>query len=256
MAQEKLHIVTYERSLFDHNLLYLHTRTGLVYAREHSQYKNWFATQSGRVLRWTKRNGLTEQLVCPTQNLHGKTNRTTKNGSRGSGHTYLQIPALTTTIGRTICVHWFVWECWHGTRTQGMQIDHINGDNHDNRLINLQEVTRDENSYRVVIINVMTHARDEKDRPLWNMEFYHNDPLHLLPIFDKYRDLYLPRTRNKALRAEMDKRARLNGILKKSGRNPETIPADELEKLYTIYGFREPNEPHPVDWELTHHCES
>lgn len=255
MAQEKLHIVTYERSLLDHNLLYLYTSTGLVYAREHYQYKNWFATLCGRVLRWTPRAGLTEQAVCTANNRLDKRCRVTKNNVYGSGDDYLKIIALSRQNGTSIRVHTFVWECWHGTRTQGMQIDHINGDNRDNRLINLQEVTRDENTYRAVIINVMTHARDEKDRPLWNMEFYHNDPLHLLPIFDKYRELYTPKTLNRLLRKEMDKRARLNGILKKIGRNPETIPADELEKLYIRYGFREPNTPHPTDWDLTHHCE-
>ena len=48
--------------------------------------------------------------------------------------------------GRTVYEHRFVWEAYHGPIPEGMVIHHINGDNQDNRIENLQMVTPVEHS--------------------------------------------------------------------------------------------------------------
>ena len=41
--------------------------------------------------------------------------------------------------------HRLVWEAWNGKIKQGLEIDHKNGDKHDNCLSNLRVVTHSEN---------------------------------------------------------------------------------------------------------------
>lgn len=47
--------------------------------------------------------------------------------------------------GSNYYVHRLIWELLHGPLPDGMQIDHINGIRHDNRIENLRVVTRQDN---------------------------------------------------------------------------------------------------------------
>lgn len=73
--------------------------------------------------------------------------------------------------------HALMYEAFYGSRTKGMEIDHLNGNKLDYRPSNLQEVTTAENHRRAKILRAMraaglaptTYSRDE-----------------LLAIFGKY----------------------------------------------------------------------
>jgi hypothetical protein len=48
--------------------------------------------------------------------------------------------------GELVAIHRYLWEQVNGLIPKGMQIDHINGDIHDNRMSNLRLVTNQENA--------------------------------------------------------------------------------------------------------------
>lgn len=50
-----------------------------------------------------------------------------------------------TVNSRSYLGHLLVWEAFHGEKNSGMVINHINGNKHDNRLSNLEEITHQEN---------------------------------------------------------------------------------------------------------------
>ena len=181
----KLNIVSFERSLFDPRLLYLYTPDGLLHAREHYRHQNWFATSDGRVLHLTNRDGLTEQALCYTKNLHGKKYNVTKNGVRGSGANYLRISTLSFICKVSIYAHRFIYECWKGPVEAGMTIDHLNGDKYDNRIVNLDAVTTQENTRRYHLLRAMRNSTDNDGKPLWNMAYYHERPWLLKELFSK-----------------------------------------------------------------------
>ena len=47
--------------------------------------------------------------------------------------------------GKRILGHVLIWEVFNGPKKDGMVINHINGNKHDNRLLNLEEITHQEN---------------------------------------------------------------------------------------------------------------
>ena len=141
-------------------------------------------------------------------------------------------------LGKVHRVHRLNCAARWGKPKSGQECHHLNGNMYDNRPDNLIWLYPDRHRF------YHQRLRALKER-------LGSAALH----YTRKEYIRLTRLGDAHFQAELDKRARLNGILKKIGRNPETIPADELEKLYSRYGFRTPNEPHPVDWDLTHHCE-
>lgn len=181
----KLNIVSFERSLFDPRLLYLYTPDGLLHAREHYRHQNWFATSDGRVLHLTKCGRLNEQTLCKnTAKIPEGRTYICKNGKR-QGQVYLQIPALSFLYNTTIHAHRFIYECWKGPVEAGMTIDHLNGDKYDNRIVNLDAVTTQENTRRYHLLRAMRNSTDNDGKPLWNMAYYHERPWLLKELFSK-----------------------------------------------------------------------
>lgn len=81
----------------------------------------------------------------------------------GNGYMLIQIN------NRKYCVHRIVWLIVHGKWPKG-EIDHINGNRADNRLVNLREVTRQENCQNAALCSNNTsgvagvhwHKRNKK----------------------------------------------------------------------------------------------
>lgn len=80
----------------------------------------------GGLLRWAKKRGRARagELV---------------GGRNSKGY------RLTAVDGRKIYVHRLVWQLYNGPIPEGMMIDHIDGDNGNNRIENLRLVTAQEN---------------------------------------------------------------------------------------------------------------
>ena len=69
---------------------------------------------------------------------------------------------LSRDFGRRLCHH-LIWETWVGSRTKGMEIDHLNGDKMNWSLDNLEEVTPAENRKRAVLLRELRrNGRDPK----------------------------------------------------------------------------------------------
>ena len=65
---------------------------------------------------------------------------------------YRAVQLQTGSEGKTLSVHSLVMLAFAGPRPKGMQVNHVNGIKHDNRLANLEYVTASENrkhSYRI-----------------------------------------------------------------------------------------------------------
>ena len=85
-------------------------------------------------------------------------------------------PTLNHNYGDRLCHH-LIWETFVGSRTPGMEIDHINGDKMNWSLDNLEEVTPAENRKRAKILRAMRAAgTDPTTIP----------PARLKAIFDRY----------------------------------------------------------------------
>ena len=65
-----------------------------------------------------------------------------------SGYLLCTVRAKNAKVRKTVQVHRFVYECYHGIIPDGLVIDHINDDRIDNRLCNLQLLTPQENSIK------------------------------------------------------------------------------------------------------------
>ena len=80
-------------------------------------------------------------------------------------------------FGNRTC-HTLIWETWVGTRTPGMEIDHLNGDKMNWSLDNLEEVTPAENRKRAVLLRELRrNGRDPKQMTRGELQ----------AIFRKYR---------------------------------------------------------------------
>ena len=62
-----------------------------------------------------------------------------------SGYLHCSVRAKNTKVRKTVQVHRFVYECYHGIIPDSLVIDHINDERIDNRLCNLQLLTTKEN---------------------------------------------------------------------------------------------------------------
>ena len=62
-------------------------------------------------------------------------------------------------------IHRMVWECYHGLIPKGLQIDHIQQDKADNRLVNLQLLTPKENiqkSNNKKVVAICLETKEDK----------------------------------------------------------------------------------------------
>lgn len=83
---------------------------------------------------------------------------------------------------RTVAEHILVWEQNHGPVPKGMHLHHINGDNHDNRIENLQLVTPAEHSH--------IHAGYEQRDGVWHKRCRKCGQTK--PLTEFYRYCYYP----------------------------------------------------------------
>lgn len=67
---------------------------------------------------------------------------------------YLRIDRASTDDGHSIGVHRIVWESVNGPVPSGLEINHINGTKTDNRLVNLEAVTRRENVLHAIALGL------------------------------------------------------------------------------------------------------
>ena len=139
--RKKVSIDAFGAHLLDpERCLVAYTTGGVLVLKNHPDYKNWYCTQDGRFFHHTKDGThLREVAPCFSQ----------ASAARKKG----DYPTLAHANGK-LCHH-FMWEVWKGPRTQGMEIDHINGNKLDWRLCNLEEVTPHENRKRALMLREM-----------------------------------------------------------------------------------------------------
>ncbi|WP_441005025.1 HNH endonuclease signature motif containing protein [Novilysobacter viscosus] len=68
--------------------------------------------------------------------------------------------------GSCLYAHRIIWECVHGAIPAGMEIDHLNGRKTDNRIRNLELVTRGENVRRAVASGLAPVGEQRSDAKL------------------------------------------------------------------------------------------
>lgn len=79
-----------------------------------------------------------------------------KNGTKG----YAIVTLSKNGIKNKVLVHRIVYETFNGSIEKGLVIDHLNGNKQDNRLINLEKCTHQENTKRAFISGFMKKEFD------------------------------------------------------------------------------------------------
>lgn len=84
-------------------------------------------------------------------------------GSRTShGYTFLSMrPASPGRGNQNVYAHRVIWQSVHGPVPDGLEVNHINGVKHDNRIANLELVTPSENVQHAVDTGLLTRAHGE-----------------------------------------------------------------------------------------------
>lgn len=106
----------------------------------------WVKTELPHVLVNTEGQFIMESKVVKSVSSKGNEySRTVAQKSlvpRDNGLGYLQISSAVEGLVTRRYAHRLVWEAFNGTLLDGLEIDHKNNDKSDNRLVNLQAVTR------------------------------------------------------------------------------------------------------------------
>jgi hypothetical protein len=100
---------------------------GLTY-KQHPTYSHFYGTTDGRVF-----SSLKNKFV----------------GRERTGHKRVYISSGVSSLLR----YRIIWECFHGLLSSGIDIDHINGNSLDDRLCNLQAMTRSEHNKKTMADN-------------------------------------------------------------------------------------------------------
>lgn len=88
---------------------------------------------------------------------------TKRERSLGNHHTgYLNCCLSKNNAPKTFSVHRLVWEAFNGKIPDGFHVDHIDGDRHNNKLENLQLLTKSENSRKAQLGRKHTKDHNQK----------------------------------------------------------------------------------------------
>ena len=149
LERKKVSIEGFGAHLFDpERCLVAYTTAGVLVLKNHPDFPKWYCTQDGRFFHLTKNGNHLNEMKA----------KFGPSGTRSCVHMHGRYPCLTRLSDRTLSTmdcHRFMWEVWKGPRTQGMQIDHVNGNKLDWRLCNLEEVTPAENRKRALMLREM-----------------------------------------------------------------------------------------------------
>ena len=91
--------------------------------RIHPVYNEYGANRQGEVI-----------LIAKSTLIKGR--------DHNSGYRQVNVSRFEDQKFTTVLVHRFIYECYNGVIPEGMVIDHINDDKKDNRLCNLQLMTK------------------------------------------------------------------------------------------------------------------
>ena len=144
LERKKVSIAGFGAHLYDHErCLVAYTTAGMLVLKNHPEYKNWYCTQDGRFFHLTKDGAQVREVKAHLSPA----------SLRISKHMHGAYPNLLPL--HSMACHRFMWEVWKGPRTEGLEIDHVNGNKLDWRLCNLEEVTPAENRKRAMMLREM-----------------------------------------------------------------------------------------------------
>ncbi len=99
--------------------------------RLHHIYNMYGASEDGYIIHIIKRNPM-------------------KGNIKNSGYLHMSVRKHGESNQKMYLSHRFIWECYNGSITDDLVIDHINNDKQDNRLCNLQLLTQQQNNIKSV----------------------------------------------------------------------------------------------------------